>query len=262
MGGKTQLLDQLLPFFPESFDTYYEPFIGGGAVFFTLAAQGRFKNAVLNDWNPELVNVYQAIKEFPEALIGALEGLRYDKEVFLEVRAMDPNTMSRIDRAARTIYLNKTCFNGLYRMNKKGQFNVPFGKFAKPPKILDAENIRACCEVLKNVTLKSGDFSYAIKTAKEGDLVYLDPPYVPLTVTSNFCSYTSDGFSIDDQVRLKECCIDLADRGVKVIASNSSAPLVRELYEPRFDIHEVSARRNINSKANGRGAITELVMVS
>lgn len=261
-GGKTQLIPTLLETLPSRNATYFEPFIGGGAVFFALAAQGtRFQHAVINDWNRELVDAYRAIRDFPEEVIDQLKLLPYSKEIFLELRAKLPQDFSPCRRAARMIYLNKTCFNGLYRVNKAGGFNVPFGKFKNPPTILDADNLRAVAKVLNHhVTLLDGDFATAVDNAQSGDAVYFDPPYVPVNTTANFTSYTSDGFTIDDQHRLVASFRLLVERGVAVVASNSDTDVIRELYKG-FEIHEIQARRSINSKGDKRGSVGELIIV-
>lgn len=261
VGGKTQLLNEILSCLPEKISTYYEPFIGGGALFFRLANEGRFERAVINDWNFELVTVYQVIQDFPGDMMGQLALIPYSREEFNRQRELDPMQLCAIKRAARMIYLNKTGFNGLYRVNKSGKFNVPFGKFSKPPTVFDPENIRACSAVLQGVQISQGDFADAVKEAKQGDFCYFDPPYVPLNPTSDFTSYTSIGFNIKEQERLAQLCRDLSARGVRVVASNSNTQVVRDLYHG-FEIREVMARRNVNSKGDKRGAIAELLMVS
>jgi DNA adenine methylase len=259
-GGKTQLIPQLEALLPRSIETYYEPFIGGGAFFFHLANKNRFQGAVINDWNPELVNAYRVVRDFTSELIEQLGCFEINKEAFLELRATDTNALSPVRRAARTIYLNKTAFNGLYRLNKKGQFNVPWGKYDNP-KVLNVEVLEACAQALhKFAVLDNLDFSETVKNAKEGDVVYFDPPYVPLNATSNFLGYTSEGFGLRDQQRLATCFRELADKGVAVIASNADAPLVHELYQG-FERHLVQARRNINSKGGKRGPINEVIIV-
>lgn len=260
VGGKTQLLAQLLPLFPTQANTYFEPFMGGAAVFYALAQKLYFKQAHLNDWNTELVDTYRTVQTDPEGLITQLQALPYSRTDFELLRAKDPAQLSLVERAARMIFLNKTGFNGLYRVNKAGKFNVPFGQYKTPPKTCDAENLRACSKVLKNTTITSGDFADSVKEARAGDVVYFDPPYVPLSATSNFKSYTSEGFTVADQERLAALCGTLQAKGVFVLASNSSAPLVRDLYA-NFQQVEVQARRSINSKGDKRGAIGELVLI-
>lgn len=257
-GGKSRLTPQILGFFPERFDRYFEPFLGGGAVFFS--AVGRFKQATLSDVNAELINAYNVVRDFPEDLVQQLGLLKFDKGIFYELRAKKPEDFNPVRRAARTIYLNKSCFNGLYRLNKNGQFNTPFGKFKTPPKILDAENLRECSQILSQSTILCQDFTDTVKGAGSGDVVYFDPPYVPLNATSNFTSYTLNGFGLSDQQRLAICFRELVERGARVVLSNSDTPLVRDLYQG-FGIHEIRARRNINSKGDRRGEINELLIV-
>lgn len=264
-GGKTQLLEPLSTILPSRIRTYYEPFIGGGALFFSLAQKERFQRAVINDWNTELVDAYKTIRDFPDDLITLLQALKetYQADArgtFQGEREKDPKEMTPIQRAARFIFLNKTGFNGLYRVNKKGGFNTPFGKYENP-KILDEPNIRACSKVLNHfVVVTSGDFAQVIADAQPGDCVYFDPPYVPVNATANFTSYTSDGFSLDDQYRLAAAFKKLAENGVAVVASNSDTQTVRDLYEG-FEMHNVQARRNINSKGDKRGPVGELIIV-
>jgi DNA adenine methylase len=265
VGGKTQLLPHIEALLPKEMRTYYEPFIGGGAVFWHVAATRTFERAVINDWNAELVNTYTVIRDFPGTLITALSdhmnhALWNTAEYFAEMRASVPSDLDSVARAARMIYLNKTCFNGLYRVNKRGQFNTPFGRY-KNPALFDASNIRACSEALKrNVSILTGDFNNAILNAGSGDVVYFDPPYVPLSATSNFASYTSTGFDIGDQQRLAALFKDLTVRDVTCVLSNSDTPVVRKLYEG-FEILSVQAKRAINSKADGRGAVGEVLVI-
>jgi len=259
-GGKRQILDKLLALMPEQMGTYYEPFVGGGAVFFALAAKGRFQRAVLNDANQELMDCYGAIQSCPEDVIQRLKGWEVNKETFLMVRSMMPTDLLPHVRAARMIYLNKTCFNGLYRVNKAGKFNVPFGKWKHTPKTLDAPNLRACSKVLGSVDLHCRDFHEAVGKAGPGDVVYFDPPYVPVSATSDFQSYTSDGFTLDDQHRLVACFRQLAERGVHVVASNSDTEATRSIYKG-FELHEIQGKRCINSKGGKRGPVSELIIV-
>lgn len=259
-GGKKQLLDTLLSVFPKQADTYFEPFVGGGSVFFGLASAKRFGKAVLNDVNSELINCYRVIRDFPEELMGQVQKLPISEAIFKELRAKDPMSYSPVRRAARTLYLNKTGFNGLYRVNKQGKFNVPWGKYKKPT-IYVEENILACSVALNRfVSLTSKDFVDAVREAKAGDLVYFDPPYVELSQTSNFKSYTSAGFSENDHYRLAVCFRELVERGVAVVASNSDTELVREIYKD-WEIQDVQAKRSINSKGDSRGAVSELIII-
>jgi DNA adenine methylase len=259
-GGKARLLGTLSELIPDEFETYYEPFLGGGSLFFHLAQQGRFRHAVLNDCNPELVNCYRVIRDSASELVDHLGSLTVSKEVFENLRAVDPASLSAVRRAARMLYLNKTAFNGLYRVNRDGRFNVPWGAYADP-KVLDEPNLRACSQVLNgSTTLLDGDFIAAVAPATAGDVVYFDPPYVPLSPTSNFKNYTKDGFTLDDQQRLASCVRELAAKGVFVLVSNSDTPVIRELYDG-LETHVVRMRRNISSKGDGRGPVNEVIVV-
>lgn len=257
-GGKRDLIPAIEQFLPQEINTYYEPFLGGAAVYWHLANQQRFEKAVLNDLNADGITCYQVIQKQPQELIQELKTYPFDKEFFTKLRALDTSGLTLVQRAARMMYLNRTCFNGLYRVNKKGQFNVPWGKY-KNPKILDVENVLACHRALQNASLFCGSYAKVIPEAVPGDVVYFDPPYVPLNATSNFRSYTSEGFTLDDQKELAQRFAELASRGVTVIASNADTPLVRELYP--FETHVVPCRRNINSKGDKRGPVNELIIL-
>jgi len=264
-GGKGQLLPALLKVIPRKMQTYHEPFLGGGAVFFKLASeQGRFERAVLSDENKELIDCYKIVRDFPDELTARLRehwNLNWNTSTsFREIREQHPDNLNHIDRAARTIYLNRTCFNGLYRVNKSGQFNVPFGKYGNPS-LFREENIRACSYALNHyAAMLNGDFVVAIDDAEEGDVVYFDPPYVPVSETANFASYTSSGFTMDDQIRLSIAFKNIVARGGLAILSNSDVPFVRDLYEG-FEILVVQAKRNINADGEGRGTVGELIVV-
>jgi DNA adenine methylase len=262
VGGKRQLLAVLSKLITHKSKTYYEPFLGGGAVFFHFADRRRFQRAILNDANPELINCYTVVRDQLGVLLKRLDAYKADPEwntetYFKEVRSLEPT--DPIEMAARTIYLNRTCFNGLYRVNKAGKFNTPFGKYDNP-NLYDNTNIRACSEVLQRFsTLRAGDYTTATQDAQAGDIVYFDPPYVPVSETANFTAYTGQ-FGPKEQWHLAVLFRSLVDRGVLTIQSNSDSPLVRELYEA-FDIHVVGAKRSINSKGDKRGEINELVVV-
>jgi len=259
-GGKKQLSERLLKIFPKGVHTFYEPFVGGGAIFFAMAAAGRFHRAVLNDFNRELMDTFRVMRDFPDELIEQLSQYPFNRKVFDEFRSKMPGDYGPVRRAARMIYLNRTCFNGLYRVNKSGRFNVPWGKY-KNPKICDPDNFRACGQVLNRyAALYSQDFATVCNDAGPFDLVYFDPPYIPLSATANFSSYTTDGFDIDDQHRLACLFRELAEKGVAVVASNSDTEITRQLYDG-FEMHQVFAKRNINSKGNKRGPVAELVIV-
>jgi DNA adenine methylase len=260
-GGKTQLLAEILPRLPERMTTYVEPFIGGGAVFFSLASQRRFDDAVIADRNPVLVEAYQTVRDEVGALIDALEEhARFgtDEEYFYAIRAKDVTRMDKVQRTARLIYLNKTCFNGLYRVNRKGQFNVPFGRYAKP-RILDEHNLKACAQVLKNVTILESDFEGVARLARRGDGIYFDPPYVPLSATSSFTSYDKHPFGPKEHARLVEVYKGCCERGAVAVLSNSDCPITRELYAD-LKVMTVEATRAINSKGASRGRINEVLV--
>jgi DNA adenine methylase len=258
-GGKTALLPEILPRLPTKIGTYYEPFVGGGAVFFALAAEGRFKRAVLGDANEELMNVYDVIRREPHSLMLFLgRGFEQDEKAYYKIRAQDPKTLVPLARAARTLYLNKTGFNGLFRVNKKGGFNVPWGK-QEGRRLFEDENILACSVALRETVLTSIDFGMTVASAKRGDVVYCDSPYVPLTPTANFTTYTAGGFGLADQTRLRDVAAKLVKRGVHVLLSNADTPLVRKLYRG-FKIEKVQAPRRVNSKGSKRGNVGELLI--
>lgn len=260
VGGKRSLLAQIRPHLPEKFGRYFEPFLGGGALFFDL----RPERATLSDKNDRLVRAYWGVRHHVDEVVRLLSSYRYEREFFEEMRRTDADSLGEAEAAAWFIYLNKTCFNGLYRVNGKGKFNVPFGRY-KSPTICDEENLRAAARALSGseIVCTCTDFEKAAREAERGDLVYFDPPYVPISKSSNFTGYTAGGFTKEDQERLRDVADLLRLRGVHVLISNSNAPLVRELYdERRFTIVPISARRSVNATASGRGAITELLMVS
>lgn len=261
-GGKRQLLPAILSRMPSGMGTYYEPFIGGGAVFFVLDAEDAFDQAIIGDCNPELINAYSTLSDLTqlETVITLLKGYPYDRTFYEEMRKKKPADLTAAERAARFIYLNRTGFNGLYRVNKKGEFNVPFGKYTNPT-ICDEANLRQVSGALRQdrVTCRIGDFEAQVVSAKAGDMVYFDPPYMPLSITSSFTEYMAGGFTLTDQERLARCFKVLADRGVGVLLSNSDTPKVRELYAG-FQQDVVSAKRSINAKADRRGPVSELLI--
>jgi DNA adenine methylase len=261
VGGKTQLLEQLAPLLPPTFGRYFEPFVGGAALFFGLHSRQRITAPVfLGDVNAELVDCYVAVRDHVEAVIRALRSHKYESDHYYAVRAQSPADLSLPKRAARTIFLNKTGYNGLYRVNRSGQFNVPFGRFTKPL-FCDPANLRACSRALKGVTIETGDFTSVLEHAKKGDFVYFDPPYVPLSRTSDFTAYVPGGFGEAEQEKLADVFAKLAARGVHVMLSNSDTKLVRELYAD-FHIDTVYATRNVNSNASRRGKLAEVVVRS
>jgi DNA adenine methylase len=260
-GGKSQLITQLEPFFPRTCKRYFEPFFGGGAVFFSGAFDLYLPaTAYLNDLNTELIELYEVVRDSPRELMTQLDFMacKYSEEYYYELRAERLKT--KVGRAARTVFLNKTGFNGLYRQNAEGGFNVPFGKRAHCPQLYDKENIEEASTVLQDVILSASDFEEVLEQAGARDFVYCDPPYEPLSRTSSFNAYQGGGFSQADQVRLKEACIRAHARGAHIVVSNSSADFIKELYS-NCDVREVFARRAINSKGSSRGAIKELAVV-
>lgn len=243
-GGKHRATKQIVSKLPARIGTYYEPFIGGGAVFFALASQGRFDRAVIGDRCSELMNAYHMVRDCVEELIHTLSSssYKYDRDVYLSIRALEPEKLRPIVRAARMIYLNKTGFNGLYRVNSQGKFNTPFGKYDNPV-ICDEVNLRACSEALQGVDLVEGDFEDSCTDIGSGDAVYFDPPYVPTSDTSKFTSYTSLGFDDDDQRRLATFFASLRDRGACAVLTNSTADLTKELYDGfEFDVFTASQK--------------------
>lgn len=257
-GGKRRLLPELVERLPETFDKYYEPFLGGGALYFHLQP----KLAFISDINYELVNAYNAIKFRVELLMEELEKFNNNEAEYYFIRSLDRqetyDKMNSIQKAARFIYLNKTCFNGLYRVNSKGQFNVPFGKYENPT-ILDRDNLLACNKSLHNTVITCESFRSVVDYAERGDFVYFDPPYVPDGISSTFTSYTKDGFGMHDQEELVKVCDDLNTVGVKWMLSNSAAPVVYKLYE-RFNIEDVNAPRSIGASSETRKKVGEVIV--
>ena len=261
-GGKRQLLPELFARLPDCFAAYHEPHVGSGVLFFELASRGALPQAYLSDVNPSLIDTYVAVRDQVEDVIAVLKKhqRKHDQDYYYLVRAIDPSRLSLAGRAARIIYLNKTCYNGLYRENKSGQFNVPFGRY-KNPTICDAVNLRAVSRALQGADIARRNYDSVRDWAKPGDFVYFDPPYHPLSATSSFTAYDRKGFSEDDQRGLRDVFGELAQRGVHVMLSNSDTPLIRELYAG-FNIGRVYASRSINSKGNRRGKIAELIIRS
>lgn len=261
-GGKTQLTARLLLRTPE-FTNYFEPFVGGGAFFFALWREGRIKNkAYLADMNQELIDTYRTIRDDVEPLIELLQGYPHNKRFFLKMRARTPDRLPQVERAARMIYLNKTCYNGLYRVNQQGKFNVPFGSY-KSPKICDAENLRAVSQALQRVEIACASFESVLERATKGDLVYFDPPYQPISKTANFTSYHASGFNHKSQEQLHQVCHALTRNRVNFMLSNSSVALIRDLYcDNGFHVEEVDAIRAINSNPKKRGKLKELIVTN
>ncbi len=246
-GGKTQMLGDIMPKIPATYGKYIEPFIGGGALFFALNSN----QSVIADSNPELVNMYQQVATNVEKVIEYLHQYRNTKEDFYSVRELDWNLLSKAEAAARTIYLNKTCFNGLYRVNKKGQFNVPFGSY-KAPKFCDEEALYAASEALKRATIVCGDYLSVLKEyAEPGDFVFLDPPYLPISEYSDFKRYTKEQFYEEDHVELAKEVLRLQELGCHVILTNSNHPLVHELYA-KYSIEVIQTKRYISCNGSRR----------
>ena len=260
-GGKRQLLAHIEALLPERIDTYFEPFLGGAAVFFRLAASGRFRRAVLADANPELVNCYRAIRDDVDGVIGELRKFRNERALYYRVRRRDPATLSPAARAARLIYLNRCGYNGLYRVNSKGQFNVPFGRYRRPV-ICDEPRLRAAAAALRNVKIVCGDFATTLENAGPRDFAYLDPPYVPLSATASFTAYAKRDFGNDDQERLAAVLRAFGARKIPALLSNSDCRITRDLYQGFEDIQRVPARRAINSVGHARGPVDELLVRS
>lgn len=262
VGGKRQLLNEITPLIPKRITTYVEPFLGGGAVLFNLQP----KKAIINDFNKDLINVYRVVRDSPQELLDILK--KHDKynceDYYYEIRALDRSenytNMSNLEKAARIIYLNKTCYNGLFRVNQAGQFNSPYGRY-KNPNIVNEPVILAMSNYFKNNNIKilEGDYRDALKNLRKGAFVYFDPPYMPISSSSSFTGYTENGFNEKDQIELKIECDKLNDRGINFMLSNSAHPYIIELYKD-YEITFVKARRSINSKSNRRGEINEVLV--
>lgn len=258
-GGKRQLLPHILERLPKKIDTYYEPFVGGGAVFFALAHERRFNKAVLTDQNADLIAVYRALKTNLTKLIELLKkhDANHCEDYYYEVRdELEPKKL--VERAARLIYLNKTGFNGLYRVNRSGKFNVPFGRYDKP-RILDEPRLKAAHQALTNVEIDVADFEETCKRAKRGDAVYLDPPYLPVSATANFSDYHALPFGLAEHERLAAVFGDLARRRVPALLSNSHTADTKRLFG-KFFLEQVEARRSINSDKSRRGPVGEILV--
>ena len=260
-GGKRQLLSQIDLYIPKSFNKYIEPFVGGGALFFYLLP----KNAILNDINQDLINTYRVIKENVSELITSLKKHKNEEEYFYKIRSVDRNldefkTWSDVEKASRIIYLNRCCYNGLYRVNSKGYFNAPFGKY-KNPKICNEENLKLVHKVLKDVKLMNTSFELCLNYAKKDDFIYFDPPYVPISESANFTSYTKSSFKKEDQIKLFNVFKELDQKGCKLLLSNSYNEFILKLYK-NYQINIVYAKRAINSNPDKRGEIKEILIIN
>jgi DNA adenine methylase len=266
-GGKRKLAPLLIETFPEDFDPgknrYFEPFIGGGALMFALGnPEAKLtipgKNLFINDLNPELTNTYEVIRDNVSALIKELDLLskKINEKTFYEIRTTVPR--SKVARAARFIYLNKTCFNGLWRVNSKGEFNVPFGK-SKSPSLYVEENLRACSKRLKGSTITNESFEKAVAKARKGDLVYFDPPYIPLSASASFAAYAKEGFDLSHQELLSETILKLSNKGVLVLLSNSDTPMTRKIFRNTLTLRKVLMTRSISSSGATRKPVFEVL---
>lgn len=263
VGGKRQLLPSIKPMLPKRITSYCEPFVGGGAVLFELQP----KKAIVNDINSDLILVYTVIRDNVEALIELLETYPNEESFYYELRNIDRDQekydkLSEIERAARVIFLNKTCYNGLYRVNNAGEFNSPFGKY-KNPNIVNAPVLRAVSTYFNSseITFSTTDFELVLEQVRKGTFVYLDPPYDPVSDTSSFTGYSKGGFSREQQIQLRECCDRLNARGVKFMLSNSATDFIREQYSD-YHITIVQAKRAINSVASKRGDVDEVIITN
>lgn len=262
VGGKRQLIPEIKELLPEGIRNrlYIEPFVGAGALFFELQP----KRAIINDFNIELINVYEVIRDHPEELITALKEHKNTSEYFYNIRAIDRqplfNHMTVIEKASRTIYLNKTCYNGLYRVNNAGEFNSPFGRY-KNPNIVNAPVIKAVSRFLNDndITIKQGDYEALLSDLPEKSFVYLDPPYHPISESSNFTGYIQGGWNVDEQIRLRNVCNSLNERGIQFLLSNSATPLIEELYS-EYNMKKVRATRSVNSISSKRGQVDEYLI--
>ena len=261
-GGKRQLMPEIREMLPDGVTThpYYEPFIGGGALFFELLP----KRAVINDYNEELINVYTVIRDNPSELIEDLKRHKNTAEYFYKIRAIDRqplfSNLTRIERASRIIYLNKTCYNGLYRVNNAGEFNSPFGRY-KNPNIVNEPVIKAVSKYLNSsqIQISSCDYALILKDIPTDSFVYLDPPYHPISESSSLTGYVQGGWDEGDQLRLRDVCNRLRDNGIKFLLSNSASDFIREIYSD-YNIHIVQAKRSVNSNSSRRGQVDEFLI--
>ena len=257
-GGKRVIIDKLLERVPSKFDRYIEPFVGGGALFFALKSP----TSIIFDSNEELINAYKIIKTNLNELINDLKKHKNTQEYFLFLRNLDRDAsykkLSHVERASRLIFLNHTCFNGLYRVNAKGEFNVPFGKYANPT-IFSEENLLKISNLLKGTTIICDDFSKVLEFAKKGDFIYFDPPYLPLNKTSSFTSYTKDKFDFGMHTKLKEVCDELDKKKIKFMVSNSNTAEILKLYD-NYNIEQIFSSRSISSNGEKRGKIREIII--
>lgn len=262
VGGKQQLLSQLTPLFPDQFNQYFEPFVGGGAMMFHVATANPNKKIFISDVNHELIDAYEMLRDSPDKVIRLLKRhkAKHSKDHYYSVRSQKPAPLTKAARAARLIYLNRTCYNGLHRVNSKGEFNVPMGRYNNPDIVQEAK-LRRISILLQNVKMQVSDFTAVLKYAKKGDFVYFDPPYYPLDNKSSFTRYATRNFLEDEQMALAKTFATLDKKGCFVMLSNSNTAFIRGLYK-KFDIHTVKASRLVNSDSKGRGKISEIVVTN
>lgn len=257
-GGKRQLLSEISENLPRRYNRYFEPFIGGGALFFSLHPD----DAYISDINEELVNLYKVIQSNVDELMLDLSAHQNTEEYFFCIRNIDRSAeyalWTPVQKASRFIFLNRTCFNGLYRVNSRGEFNVPYGRY-KNPQLINESNLFRCSKLLQNTVIQHADFRAIIDHVQEGDFVYFDPPYMPLSGTSSFTAYTKEGFGQDMQQELKKLCDSLTDRGVRFLLSNSDVPFIRDLYQ-EYTVCTVFASRAISASTIGRSKVTEVLV--
>lgn len=263
VGGKRQLLNEIMPRLPKKMTTYCEPFLGGGAVLFAIQPT----RAIVNDLNEDLIVVYEVIRDNVDDLISQLQMHENTSEYFYAIRDLDRNkgtynSLTRVEKASRLLYLNKTCFNGLFRVNSSGEFNSPFGHYKKP-NIVNEPVLRAVSKYLNanNISFYHEDFEETLKRVKKGGFVYLDPPYDPISDTASFTGYNKGGFNRKEQYRLKQCCDELTERGVRFMLSNSATDFIQEIYKDYY-ITVVKAKRAINANGNRRGAVEEVLVTN
>lgn len=263
VGGKRQLLDEIIPLLPKRIPSYCEPFLGGGAVLFALQP----KNAIVNDLNGDLITVYEVIRDDVDSLIASLKEHKNTREYFYSLRDKDRDkaayrAMPKIEKASRLLYLNKTCFNGLFRVNSSGEFNAPFGYY-RNPNIVNEPVLRAVSRYFNTnqIVFFSEDFAATLSRVSKGGFVYLDPPYDPVSDTASFTGYSKDGFGRSEQIRLKQCCDELTRRGVKFLLSNSATDFIKELYQD-YSVTIVKAKRAVNADASKRGAVEEVLITN
>ncbi|MEP1305086.1 MAG: DNA adenine methylase [Balneola sp.] len=257
-GGKQQLLSEIIQRVPSSFNRYIEPFVGGGAVFFAIEAN----EYIISDTNPELINLYQTLSNGNfEDVIEKLESYKNEEDFYYKTREKEVEKLTNIERSARFIYLNRTCFNGLYRVNKKGEFNVPFGKY-KNPRIIFPERLKKASEKLSKTKIYNLDYHEVLDThSQKNDLIFLDPPYIPISENASFKRYTKDQFRLNDQRKLAQLVRKLAEKGCKIILTNSNHPLIYELYDG-FNIEVIETKRNINRNGNKRTGEDTIVSIN